>query len=152
MKWHPDTCSCIVEVENGIGVGTVRACADHRGIPTLQLYTVLLEENRRKNNFETHLNLAAPELKEEVPCSLQAMTTIWRRTVAALNNGTTLDEAELLRGLTVPAYRDGQGYEFTFDHDRVLVVDGSRFPPAAFAAATALAQDSKYAGKVRIGG
>ena len=54
--WRPDTCGCHVEeiynLDGSIqGGGKVLArCKDHATIPDVQLYDVVLAENRRKNN------------------------------------------------------------------------------------------------------
>lgn len=158
-RWTADTCGCIIDFEiddeqitlPAKVVGIIQSCTFHnRLVDKVNHYEVVLEENLRKNNFETAMKTAAPEILEEVPQTIQDMATIWRRTIKAITNGEKLDESVLLEGLTKPNYCKGMKYTWSFDSNRNLVVDASKLPLDAKTNIREVATTSQFNGKVII--
>jgi hypothetical protein len=115
-------------------------------------FNVVLRENQLKNTFEATMIITAPDIRESVPRSLQAMVTIWQRTIATINSGQVLDEKVLSTGLTKEEYRKGMEYKWEFDSDRILVVDVTHLPEQSVTAITQLIIEDKFKDKVRIRG
>jgi len=75
MRWHPDTCECVLECshigDDGYYVVTKieKVCQMHSGIFNLQeLSRVVTDDNRKKNQVLKEI-MAIPELTMDVPQS-----------------------------------------------------------------------------------
>lgn len=160
-QWKPDTCKCIIIYEtddeqpllDAKVVEIVQSCPFHnRSVDMKQNYEVVLEENLRKNNFETVMKTAALEICEEVPQTIQDMASVWRRTINAINNNERLNETVLIEGLTQSKYRKDMNYKWSFDDNRKLVVDVSKLPSDAKTKIRTAATTTQFNEKVIISG
>jgi hypothetical protein len=157
---RPGTCECRLvfvfddehpELGFVLSDGTVPD-EPHAQLSGQALLDVVRAEGRLMSGFLTRAQRELSSVGEEVPRSLQALTTAWRRTIAAINARQPLVEAELLDGLTNRAWREGTELRWSFDLVRNLVVDAAGLPANVVAALQTLASDAEFGGKVIVNG
>ena len=132
-RWRPDTCKCSIEYswDDSLEIKdrvhsahrVVSACAAHVEIPDkFSHYSVLTDENSRKNKFLSAIIENIPEARIE----------------KTQEDGTVVKEL-----------KPGLEYSYSFDADRNLIVDLKGFPEKAKSDALGIAQTA-FPDKIQI--